>query len=312
MKLLEINLTKIVDGLPGSEGPVFDTKGQFYAVAPMDEASENRKKDEFIDGIGGKLFKIDLESGQKEMVCMPHFDGYGGRPAGCQSDKNNTIWIADMRLGLLKWNEKGCVQMSKVDTDGNPLRGGNDLVFDDDGNLWFTGPGSDIAPAPEERDTIFKEPVGCIYCLPQGESIPIKVDGNFIFCNGIAVRNKLLLVAETVKHRIIAYDITGPGKVANRRTWAQVPPPVSQGGPDGMDFDIKGQLLVANHGSSHIEVYSQGGGAEPVARIKCPFATPSNVHFKPGTKTCYVTEHEFNGVWSFEWECEGMPMYCDK
>ena len=84
------------------------------------------------------------------------------------------------------------------------------------------------------------------------------------------------------------------------------------GGPDGMDFDSKGQLLVANYGQGKIEVFGPNGGVEPVARIKCPFKSVSNVHFKQGTKTCYVTEHDNNAVWSFEWENEGMPMYCDK
>ena len=43
-----------------------------------------------------------------------------------------------------------------MDTEGKVLQGANDLVFDDDGHLWFTGPGSLIAPEPEERETIFK------------------------------------------------------------------------------------------------------------------------------------------------------------
>ena len=59
--------------------------------------------------------------------------------------------------------------------------------------------------------------------MPRGEKVPIAVDGNFIFCNGIAVKGKLLLVAETIRRKIIAYDIAGPGKVENRREWADVP-----------------------------------------------------------------------------------------
>ena len=84
------------------------------------------------------------------------------------------------------------------------------------------------------------------------------------------------------------------------------------GGPDGMDFDTENHLLVANHGQGHIEVFGPDGGLEPILRLKCPFGTPSNVHFKQGTKICYVTEHDNDAVWSFEWENQGMPMYCDK
>jgi hypothetical protein len=35
---------------------------------------------------------------QTTILCEPNIDGYGGVPAGCQCDKDNVIWIADMRL----------------------------------------------------------------------------------------------------------------------------------------------------------------------------------------------------------------------
>lgn len=38
MKVFEPQFTKIVDGLKGAEGPVFDTSGNFYVVAPMADA----------------------------------------------------------------------------------------------------------------------------------------------------------------------------------------------------------------------------------------------------------------------------------
>nr|XP_002130142.1 diisopropyl-fluorophosphatase [Ciona intestinalis] len=312
-KTIEPKFKMVTKDIDGSEGPVFDTKGRFYAVAPMESADDNRETGQFLDGIAGKLYSVNLNTGEKQVVCTPQFNGYGGRPAGCQSDKEDNIWIADMRLGLLKYDGKGnCKQFSVVDTDGNPLNGANDLVFDDDGNLWFTGPGSPVAPSVEDRTTIFAEPTGRIYCLPKGSEVPIKVDDNFRFCNGIAVTGKLLLVAETMTKQIIAYDVTGPGNVTNRRIWSKVPKGAEQGGPDGMDFDERGCLLVANHGGSHIEVYPPEGGDEPIIRVRCPFKTPSNVHFAQNSNVCYVTEHDTNGVWAFEWDCKGALMYCDK
>lgn len=77
-----------------------------------------------------------------------------------------------------------------------------------------------------------------------------------------------------------------------------------------MDFDEEGNLIVTNHGGGHLEVFSPAGG-DPVARIKCPFRQPSNVHFKPGTNIVYVTEHDFNGLWRFEWKHKGMKQYCE-
>lgn len=310
------NFAKVCDGLLGSEGPVFDLKGSFYAVSPM--GSRELGDDNYKDGIAGSLHTIDLENGSARIVSTPLAGGYGGRPAGCQCDKEGYIWIADMRLGILRYSPDGmCEQISRHDTDGNVLNGCNDLVFDDDGNLWVTGPGGLIAPNVEDRTTIFQEPHGVLYCLKKGATVPKRVELNqkFRFCNGIAVRGRMLLVAETLTQTIIAFDIEEAGKLSNRRVWAELPKadyshdPMNVGGPDGMDFDAQGRLLVAHHGGSHLEVFSPDGKLEK--RIDCPFKTPSNLHFKPQSNKCYVTEHEYNGVWMFEWECNGMPMYCE-
>lgn len=40
-------------------------------------------------------------------MCEPKIDNYGGIPAGCQCDKNNVIWIADMRLGVFTMDQSG-------------------------------------------------------------------------------------------------------------------------------------------------------------------------------------------------------------
>ena len=77
-----------------------------------------------------------------------------------------------------------------------------------------------------------------------------------------------------------------------------------------MDFDEEGNLLVANWGSSHLEVFGSSGG-DPVARILCPFDKPSNLHFRPDSTVVYVTEHTSNGLWWFEWKCKGMKQFCD-
>ena len=38
IEIIDTKFNKIADGLDGSEGPVFDIHGRFYAVAPMEEA----------------------------------------------------------------------------------------------------------------------------------------------------------------------------------------------------------------------------------------------------------------------------------
>ena len=82
-----------------------------------------------------------------------------------------------------------------------------------------------------------------------------------------------------------------------------------EGGPDGMDFDEDGFLLVANWGGGHIEVFPPAGGA-PSTRIRCPFDRVSNVHFRPNSNEVLVTEHDDDALWSFEWRAKGRKEYC--
>ena len=168
----------------------------------------------------------------------------------------------------------------------------------------------------------------------------ILVSTGYWFPNGIAVKHsadgkpELIIVAETKSKTLWGFDIAADGSLQNKRVWATVPgekqngQPVKnvlkhylyrfsyltgdhEGGPDGMDFDIDNNLLVANWGSSHIEVFAPEGG-HPIERIKCPFERPSNIHFKPNSSEVFVTEHDNHAVWRFDWKRKGMPQYCEK
>ena len=262
----------------------------------------------------GEILKIDLKTGSATKWCLPRSDGVGGIPAGCQIDKENALWVADMRLGLLKVtvsqtdSTKGVfVQVRKQSDDGKPMQGCNDCAFDPSGNLWVTAPAGEIAPAPYRRS--MEEPFGSVYCYTSDGKM-ILVDTGYRFSNGIAVTRNgaTLIVAETPTKSLWAYDINGPGSVSNKRLWGRLPGE-HEGGPDGMDFDRDGRLLVANWGSGHLEVFDESG--VHVSRIKCPFKNPSNLHFEPGSGVVYVTEHEFHGLWKFSWMTPGQRQYCE-
>ena len=67
-----------------------------------------------------------------------------------------------------------------------------------------------------------------MYCYTKSGEL-ILVDTDYNFSNGIAVKHndqgvpQTLIVAETPKKRLMAYDILGPGKVTNKRVWAKIP-----------------------------------------------------------------------------------------
>ena len=71
------------------------------------------------------------------------------------------------------------------------------------------------------------------------------------------------------------------------------------GDPDGIDFDVKGNLYVAHFGSGTIYVISPVG--QVLEKIKTPGAKPSNIEFGDSDfRTLYLTEDETNAVYKIK------------
>lgn len=267
----------IAKDLDGAEGPVFDTRGNFYMVVPWE----------------GRIVRVTDDG------VVSDFVNTGGVPAGIQCDKSDNLWVADMRLGIVKVSPAGGVERAVSTFEGAPIRGCNDCAFDSLGNLYFT------APAGSDANT----PVGEVFCR-RADGRVTRLDAGYRFCNGIAVTldDKCLIVAETRTKSLWAFDIVAPGEVANRRLWAKLPGE-HDGGPDGIDFDEAGNLLSTNIGAGTIEVYAPDGTW--LESIECPFARPSNLHFGGADGMwVYVTEHTNNALWKFHWVRRGQPQYC--
>lgn len=268
--------TLIAKDIPGSEGPCFNLKGEFYMVAP------NR----------GQIVRV-TEDGK-----VTEFANTGGIPAGLQCDKRNNLWCADMKLGVLRIGPDGKVHNEVVEFEGKAMRGCNDCAFDSEGNLYVTAPAGSGEGKPE----------GETYCRLKNGKV-VRLDSGFQFCNGIAVSadDKTLIVAETITKSLWAYDIQAPGVLANKRVWAKHP----EGGlgPDGLDFDAEGNLLAAYWGGGSLDVFDPSGKLKK--RITLPFQKPSNLHFGGARNaTIYITEHDTNGLWKLEYEIPGQPQYC--
>ncbi|CAD5113502.1 DgyrCDS2663 [Dimorphilus gyrociliatus] len=309
--IVEAEFTKLTDLLPGAEGPIFTPQGRFFAVSP------ERMVD---DQHAGQIVEINLANGEQSVICTPNVDGYGGVPAGCQIDQEGYLWVSDMRLGLLRIdiNSKTFEQYCKTDKDGETMQGCNDLIFDYNGFLWITAPAGKIAPNPYERSidkndgSPFK--FGSVYRLNTKSKEIIKFDEGLAFPNGIAVSHsskgtpEFVIVAETGTKTLWSYEIQDNGNIGKRKEWGKVPGN-HLGGPDGMDWDSDGKLLVANWGAGFIEVFNKEGILEK--RLRLPFERVSNVHFKPDSSELYVTEHTNHAVWKTSWSCKGAKQFCD-
>jgi len=157
---------------------------------------------------------------------------------------------------------------------GAPLRGPNDLTLDTPhGGFYFSDPGgsSDVTP------------IGTVHYVDAKGNVTL-VDEKLAFPNGIVLTpdGKRLLLAESKKNRVLAYDVTAPGKVANRRVYAELPTKDTSTGqidnqPDGMCLDAAGNLYVAHYGMKQVQVVDPAG--KVIRRYPGGNVTTSNVAF---------------------------------
>ena len=110
------------------------------------------------------------------------------------------------------------------------------------------------------------------------------IDDGLAYPNGIVLRpdGKTLLVAESQKNRILAYDVLASGKVGPRKLFAKLPTKNEDKGqidnqPDGMCLDAAGNLYVAHYGMKQVQVLDPQG--KLIARYDGGNVTTSNVAF---------------------------------
>jgi gluconolactonase len=122
------------------EGPAFDREGRLYCV----------------DVCHGRIFRIDRD-GTWEV-----FAEYAGNPNGLKIHRDGRIFVADHHLGLLAFDPRTGARTTVAEgaPDG-PFRGLNDLVFADNGDLYFTDPAKAGSIVPTGA---------CCACAPAGRS----------------------------------------------------------------------------------------------------------------------------------------------
>ncbi len=167
------------------------------------------------------------------------------RPGSTKADRDAivnaiTLLAPDRKVIANKW------------ADGMPLSvRPNDLAADSQGGAYFTS--------------------GCLfYASANGAA---SVVGEDLRTNGIAlsVDDKILYV--TNGPAVVAFDVTGPGKLANRRDFAKL-----ESGGDGVAVDAEGRLYVTiNAGVQVIDKTGASLGVIPTPRgvISVAFAGPA-------------------------------------
>lgn len=196
--------------------------------------------------------------GRWEVVCA-----VPGRPSGLSVSPDGTLLAVSMLgLGLMRWDGEQLTRFA--DLTGvvpGPL---NDMATDSRGRS-FLGNFGLIGGIGNEI-----EPTTLVRVDPDGSVSPAASD--LVFPNGIvfSADERTLLVAETYRGRITAFDIADDGTLLGRRTWVDFGPPGAPANipaateylhvlPDGLALDVDGALWVGDAIGHGIARVAEGG-----------------------------------------------------
>ncbi len=221
----------------------------------------------------GLVYEIDLGRGVVGQVET------GGGPNGLALDADGGVWVAQNGGSVMPTRSARPVSpglqriaggvVEDVVTRG--LVAPNDLVQGPDGRIWFTDPG-----AQPGRVLAYDPRTGDMETVADGVDYP----------NGLVfdAAGEVLYLAETRTGRILHYRRDGTA-LQTMGVFATLP----EGGPDGLAFDVDGNLYAAAPEADMIAVFAPDGSAGSHIRFDGP-TFPTNLCFAgPELATLVVT-----------------------
>lgn len=279
-----------------------------------------------VEIAAGRLTRITPD-GSKSVVAHT-----GGGPNGAAIGPDGAIYVC--QNGGFEWSERplpggsgemglfpgerphdyigGQIQRVTLDgevttlyreCDGEPLKGPNDLVFDREGNFYFTDHGKTYGR--------LRDRTGIFYASPKGDfirEIVFPMEGP----NGIGLSpdEKTLYVAETPTGRVWAFELSGPGEIASRRVIGTVPgaPPFNFAFCDSLCVDSAGNVIVATIVNGGLTIIAPDGSS--VRHISLPDVLTTNACFGgPDLRTLYVTLSATGRLIALDnWEVPGLKL----
>ena len=165
---------------------------------------------------------------------------------------------------IYQWASAGSMQIADLSSVAGFCL--SDGIVDSRGGMYVADVGFDFL-----NPLVDPVPDGVIIHIGADGKISV-VAGNLFYPNGmiISADNKTLIVAETLGHRLTAFEIEDDGSLKNRRVWAQLQDEVK---PEGVCLDRDGAVWVAGAGPRALRV-SMGGEIDQQITTKKPvFAT---------------------------------------
>ena len=244
------------------EGPTFDARGNLWVT----------------DIPHGRIFRI---SPALEWTLAADYEGW---PNGLALHRDGSLWIADYRRGLLRLDAaSGAITTLKGHRNSESFKGLNDLVFDGEGNCWFT----------DQGQTGLHDPTGRVYRLRPDGRLDCLI-ANAPSPNGLALdaQGRMLFVSMTRANAVWRGPVLADGtvsKVGAFRTF------FGTSGPDGLAMEAAGRLVVAHASLGGAFVLNPRGEVTHFVRSPAG-STVTNVAFRPDTNRLVLTESETGSI----------------
>lgn len=259
--------------------------------------------------------------------CISHISADGqtrreiahtGRPNGLVLDADGKLLVAESKNpALLKVTMAGDITTIATGCDDMPFLWPNDLCFGPDGALYMTDSGITVAEMTgAEPAAVYEMPIdGRVFRIDVSSNTCTLLDRGLRFANGIAfdAGGDYLYVNETLTGNIYRYRIVAGRVEGERHLFGNVmlQPPTAYGqiaGPDGMAFDVDGNLHVAVVTQGDITVLAPDGAV--IQRLEVDGDFPTNLAFAgPGNRRIIVTEGSRNQLLLLETPVAGLPLY---
>jgi sugar lactone lactonase YvrE len=234
---------------------------------------------------GDRLYFSDWSAGE---VIAVGLDGGTEVVARVASLPLCTAWLPEDRLVIVSSVDG---RLLRREPDGSLAThadlgrsGWNDVVADGRGNVYVNGAGFNPMAGEAFRP-------GSVVLAAADGSVR-EVAGDLAFPNGMAVTadNATLIVADSYRRSLVAFDIGADGGLSHRRVWAEL----GDGVPDGICMDAQNAVWYADVPNRRCVRVAEGGAVLGTIELDrggfaCALGGPT------GT-TLFVTAAEWRGM----------------
>lgn len=265
---------RVATNLGFTEGPASDGKGNVY----------------FSDIPANRIYRVDA-AGTLSVAVEP-----SNHANGLMFASDGRLFATEMDGALVLLNlVSGERTVLTGQYNGARYNAPNDLVIDGHGGVYFSDPRFRAPdPLPQGTEAFY-------YRSADGEVTRLGAD--LPAPNGVILSpdEQTLYVIPSLQKEMMAYPVTGPGKLGKGRVFCtlQQPAGADNSGGDGVTIDTRGNLYIASQ--LGIQVFSPEGHLLGILEFP---EQPSNATFAgERNRTLYVTAR--TSVYTVEMEAQG-------